>query len=324
MNEQRPTFRPEGVIPACLLPFRRDFSIDVPEYVRHLHDIAAVEGISALTVNGHASEVSSCTVEEQERLLSIALAELGDKLPIISGIYTDSSLEAARIARSAARAGASALLVFPPSIFNKGVQVRDEMAIVHFARIAEATDLPLIAFQYPYAGGAGYRVETLLRLAESIPTIAAIKDNCSDPALHERTIRELHAAPRRVNVLTTHSAWLLSSLVLGCDGILSGSGSVIADLQVTLWQYVRRNNLLDAREVADWIYHWTRVIYSSPPVDAHSRMKVALVALGRLREAVVRPPLVPLSPREREAIAEGLHLAGLLGDAMPFERGMVA
>ena len=35
-------------------------------------------------------------------------------------------------------------------------------------------------------------------------------------------------------VLTTHSAWLLSSLVLGCHGLLSGSGSVIADLQAQM------------------------------------------------------------------------------------------
>ena len=49
---------------------------------------------------------------------------------------------------------------------------------------------------------------------------------------HERQIRLLQSLPRPVNVLTTHSSWLFSSLVLGCNGLLSGSGSVIADLQV--------------------------------------------------------------------------------------------
>ena len=49
--------------------------------------------------------------------------------------------------------------------------------------------------------------------------------------MHERQIRLLQSRSPTVNVLTTHSAWLLSSLVLGCQGLLSGSGSVIADLQ---------------------------------------------------------------------------------------------
>ena len=52
-------------------------------------------------------------------------------------------------------------------------------------------------------------------------------------------MRLLQSLPRPVNVLSTHSAWLLSSLVLGCNGLLSGSGSVIADLQSALFQAVQ-------------------------------------------------------------------------------------
>ena len=69
-------------------------------------------------------------------------------------------------------------------------------------------------------------------MLDDVPAVRAIKDWCNDPAQHERQIRLLQSRARPVNVLTTHSAWLLSSLVLGCDGLLSGSGSVIADLQV--------------------------------------------------------------------------------------------
>ena len=67
----------------------------------------------------------------------------------------------------------------------------------------------------------------------------AIKDWCANPQLHERQIRVLQSRARPVNVLTTHSSWLLSSLVLGCNGLLSGSGSVIADLQAQLFRAVQ-------------------------------------------------------------------------------------
>ncbi len=57
-------WQPQGVIPAVLLPFHADFSIDAAAYRRHLRDVGAVEGISALTVNGHSGEVHACTVDE--------------------------------------------------------------------------------------------------------------------------------------------------------------------------------------------------------------------------------------------------------------------
>ena len=100
-----------------------------------------------------------------------------------------------------------------------------------------------------------------------------------------------------MNVLTTHSAWLFSSLVLGCNGLLSGSGSVIADLQAELFQAVQRNDLAAAQALNDRIYPTARVFYAEPWADMHNRMKEALVLLGRLPRAVVRPPLVKLCAR---------------------------
>src|SRR4051812_42217503 len=230
---------PSGVIPAVLLPFHEDLSIDEASYRAHLRDVAAVEGVSAITVNAHASEVASCTLDEQRRVLEISKEELRD-LPIVNGVYADGSLEAAATARMAEQGGAAALLVFPPAIYTFGQ--RPEMALAHFKRIADATDLPLILFQYPLAGGQGYPLSTLEKILDAVPSVRAIKDWCANPQQHERHIRRLQSRARPVNVLTTHSSWLFSSLVVGCNGLLSGSGSVIADLQAKLFRAVREND----------------------------------------------------------------------------------
>src|SRR5204863_7420656 len=126
----------------------------------HLRDVASVEGLSAITVNAHASEVASCTFDEQRRVLEISREEV--KLPIVNGVYADGSLEAARIAKMAEQGGASALLVFPSAIYAFGQ--RPEMALAHFKRIADATSLPLIVFQYPLATGQGYPLSTLEKI----------------------------------------------------------------------------------------------------------------------------------------------------------------
>jgi len=305
-------YAPRGVIPAVLLPFDTDLAIDEAGFRKHLRDVAAVDGLSAITINAHSTEVASCSFDEQRRVLEIAQDEIGDRLPLVNGIWADGSLEAARIARMAAEGGASALLVFPPAPFTLGQS--PAMAVAHFKRIADATDLPLIVFQYPLATGQGYPKETLLRLCAEVPTIRAIKDWIGNVQHHEWNVRTLQSLPRPVSVLTTHSAWLLSSLVLGCDGLLSGSGSVIADLQSALFQAVRRNDLAEARGINDRIEPLARVFYSEPWVDMHNRMKEALVLLGRLPRAVVRPPLVKLESAEIACIRAALVESGLLDE----------
>jgi 4-hydroxy-tetrahydrodipicolinate synthase len=307
---RQPAFVPAGVIPAVLMPFEDDLAIDERSFRGHLRHVAAVDGLSAITVNAHSTEVASCTFEEQRRVMDIAADEVGDRLPIVHGVWADGSQEAARIARAATAGGASALLVFPPAPFTLGQNA--EMAIAHFRRIAEASDLPIIAFQYPLATGQGYPPETLLRLVEAVPAIRAIKDWTNNVQLHEWQVRTLQALPRPVNVLTTHSSWLFSSLVLGCKGLLSGAGSVIADLQAQLFRAVAVNELAAAKAMNDRIYPLARAFYADPFVDMHNRMKEALVLLGRLPRAVVREPLVKLSAAEIERIRAALVEAGLM------------
>jgi 4-hydroxy-tetrahydrodipicolinate synthase len=305
------TYLPHGVIPAVLLPFHDDFSIDERSFRSHLRDVAAVQGVSALTINAHSTEVASCSFDEQRRVLEIAQDEVGARLPLVNGVWADGSLEAARIARMAEQGGASALLVFPPAPFTLGQS--PAMAVAHFRHIADATDLPIIVFQYPLATGQGYPRETLLRICDDVPSVRAIKDWCGNIPQHEMHVRVLQSRPRPVNVLSTHSAWLFPSLVLGCNGLLSGSGSVIADLQAALFRAVQANDLAEARRINDRIDPLARAFYREPWADMHNRMKEALVLLGRLPRAVVRPPLVKLASAEIEGIRGALIEAGLLG-----------
>jgi 4-hydroxy-tetrahydrodipicolinate synthase len=303
-------FNPVGTIPAALLPFDDDFGIDEAAFRSHLRDLAATRGVTAITVNGHASEVASCTFEEQTRVMALSAETVGNTTPLVAGIYTESSLEAKRIARMAQREGASALLVFPPALFALGQ--RDEMVLGHFRHIAEASTLSIVVFQYPLPRGEGYRLELLSRLCDELPSIVAIKDWCADPQLHEQHVRALQGRARPVNVLSTHSAWLYASLALGCKGLLSGAGSVIAGLQAELLEAFEQNDLPRARAVNERIYPLASVFYSAPWVDMHNRMKEALVMLGKLPRAVVRPPLMPLGEPEKRRIRAALVAAGLL------------
>ena len=301
----------EGVIPATLIAFDEDFQIDEKASRKHIRKCALTPRISAVTVNGHSSEIHACSFDEQKKILNFSLDEIGDIVPVINGVYADGSIEAAKIAKMSDTNGASALLCFPPQSMSMGGHLRPEMAVEHFSRIADATDLPLICFNYPSSGNLSYPFETLLELFEKVSTIKAIKDWSNEPMLHEKHIKTFQNLPNPVNVLTTHSSWLMSSLVMGAKGLLSGAGSVIASLQVDLFFSIKNKDLETAQKINEKIYPLVQAFYAPPFLDMHNRMKETLVLLGIMDKAVVRPPLMKLSEKEINSLRQAISLSGL-------------
>ena len=299
-----------GVMPANLLPFTADLAIDEPAYRRHLRWLADTPGVTGIVANGHAAEVSSLTRDERKRALAIAVEEVGGRCPIVAGVYSDGTREAVELARDAKALGAAGVLVFPPTLFMWGAQVKPEMVLRHFSEIAAGADLPIVVFEYPPASGIGYHPETLAALT-SISQVLAVKDWSNDIVAFEQNLRALRATGRPVAMLSAFTMSLMASFLLGADGAISGMGSVTADLQAELFAACQKGDLDGARRLNDRLEPLVRVFYAPPFVDMHNRMKEALVLLGRIPAAHVRPPLTPLSEAERAAIRRALTAAGL-------------
>jgi 4-hydroxy-tetrahydrodipicolinate synthase len=297
-------------MPANILPFTADLAIDEPAYRRHLRWLADTPGVTGIVANGHAAEVSSLTRDERTRALAIAVEEVGGRCPIVAGVYSDGTREAVELARDAKALGAAGVLVFPPTLFMWGAQVKPEMVLRHFSEIAAGADLPIVVFEYPPASGIGYRPETLAALT-SISQVLAVKDWSNDIVAFEQNLRALRATGRPVAMLSAFTMSLMASFLLGADGAISGMGSVTADLQAELFAACQKGDLDGARRLNDRLEPLVRVFYAPPFVDMHNRMKEALVLLGRIPAAHVRPPLTPVSEAERAAIRRALTAAGL-------------
>jgi 4-hydroxy-tetrahydrodipicolinate synthase len=298
-----------GIMPANILPFKADLSVDEPAYRKHLRWLADTPGVTGLVVNGHAAEVASLSREERRRTLAIALDEVAGACPIVAGVYTDGTAEAVELARDARAAGAAGVLLFPPILFMWGAQAKPDMVLKHYTEVA-TVGLPIIAFEYPPASGIGYSPETLARIAQ-IPQVAGVKDWSNEIVAFEQNLRAIRATGRPVAILSSFTMSLMASFLLGADGAISGMGSVTADLQAELFAACQKGDLDGARRINDRLEPLVRVFYAPPFVDMHNRMKEALVLLGRIPAAHVRPPLTPIPAAEREAIARALALARL-------------
>lgn len=314
MNKTRSGYVPQGVIPAVLMPFKSDLSIDEISYKHHVQDLAGVDGVTGLVINGHAAEVHALSFDEQKLALDLTMDAAGSTLPIICGVYTESTLQAQRIARMAKAGGASALLAFPPNVLMFRGEDRPELFVDYYKALADATDLPIVVFEFPKWTGLQLALDTLVKVCEAVPSVVAIKDLCSEPAQHETHIRTLHALTRPVSVLTTHSSWLMGSIPMGVRGIISGAGSVIADLQVALFRAYQDSDMARAEAVGARVYAAVQAFYAKPYIDWQARMKTALVHLGRLPDACVRPPLKAIPDPERLDL--WLDRAGLTRDTV--------
>jgi 4-hydroxy-tetrahydrodipicolinate synthase len=254
--------------------------------------------------------VSSLSREERRRALAVALDEVAGKVPLVAGVYSDGTQEAIGLGRDAKAAGAAGLLVFPPTIFMWGAQVKPDMVLRHFSALADAVDLPLIVFEYPPSSGIGYSPETLGELCK-LPSVVGVKDWSNDIVAYEKNLRALRASGRPVAMLSSFTMSLMASFLLGADGCISGMGSVTADLQAELLAAVQAGDLARARAVNDRLAPLVSVFYAPPFVDMHNRMKEALALLGRIPAAHVRPPLTPVSDDERQRIRLALRAAGI-------------
>src|ERR687897_503802 len=175
--------------------------------------------------------------------------------------------------------------------------------------------MPVVCGVYPVASGLHIPTDNLVRICDEIDNVIAVKEWSNDIGVYERNWRELGALDKEISLLSSFSKSLLASLCIGADGILSGHGSVIADLHVEMFEAVNRGDLDGARRVAGRAYPVVQATYAEPFLDGHNRMKEALAILGRIDEAHVRPPLRRIPDTEREKIRRVVTEAGL-----PFAR----
>lgn len=311
------SLRLHGVIPAHILPFSPDLAIDFDSFEGALACMTAPEQVTGIVCNGHAGETASLSPEERGQVIRFVVKQVGQRMPVIAGIFAQATAEAIAQVKDARRQGARAALIFPPTIFASGAVRQPEVPVRFFRDIAEATDFPLVIFQYPPAGGWGYTPETLARICE-LPQVVGIKEGSGDIVAYEDNLRAVRAVRPDVAILPSNFLWFLAQVAIGADGILSGLASLTPQWFCDLYAAAQAADLARAQKLNDAIYPIVRVIYGAPPLlNMHTRIKVALRHLGVIATDVPRPPLLPIPPEEQKRICRVVDDAGLV---MPSRR----
>jgi 4-hydroxy-tetrahydrodipicolinate synthase len=299
-----------GIVAAPVLPMTADFDVDhqgLRTYLRWL----VPQRPTAIAMNMDAGEGPALSLDERLRVIEVAREAVGGACPVWSGLIAGSTREAVAQGQALARAGAQGLAVFPPVPTFMGEPLPWRLPYEYHRAIGEATGLPLCLFQFARGLGPSYSNDALCRLAE-IPQVVAVKEATFDAARLVDTVAALRAAPRPLAVLTGSDTFLCEAYVLGAHGGLIGFGGIALDLQVKMFEAVQQHDYAGAFAIWDRIGPMAKMMWGPPLRDYRPRMKEALVMLGILGCAAVRPPMLPIPDEERETIRRLLQQAGLL------------
>src|ERR671926_437315 len=101
-----------GSFPPLITPFS-DGEVDYDTYERLL-ELQVKKGSHGVVVNGTSAEPSTLTVEERNRLTSLAVKVISRRIPVVAATGSQSLAETRALTEHAAVAGADALLVVTP------------------------------------------------------------------------------------------------------------------------------------------------------------------------------------------------------------------
>ena len=302
---------PCGILSANVTPFNENYDLDEAALRKLIRFQSAPAGISAIVCNAGAGEGATLTREERVRCIEIIREEIRTDQYVVAGIEALSTREAIQQTREAQAAGASAIMLTPPHVYDWDSRTNPEFALQYFHDIAKAVDIPITIFHYPASTTSGYAPDTAIRIAREVDSVVAIKvASGANIRRYEQVLRGMRALPRHVSVLATSS--LFQHFVTGGDGALTGFANFAPEFCCNLFASVRDGHLDEARKLHEINWALEAAVYKAPNVYKHSRYKVAAFFAGLMDNFLVRAPQVPVPEGEVKLIHDALAAQGML------------
>ncbi len=295
-NERLPVFR--GAMTAIVTPFLDDGAVDLATF-ETLVSWQIACGIHGLVPCGTTGEGATLRPEEHALLIETTVRTASGRVPVLAGCGTNDTKTTIAGAERAAKAGADGLLVVTP-YYNKPNRSGME---AHFAAIARAVDLPIVAYNVPGRTGQNLGVEQTLALSE-IPGVVGVKEAAGNL---EQLAAIVAGRPRGFAVLSGDDALALPAMALGADGVISVVSNEAPRLMSEMIEAARDGDFARGRA----IHYLLRPLMNANFVESNPvPAKVALALMGRCGETV-RSPLGPAEAGTRRLIDEALRHAGL-------------
>ncbi len=285
-------------LPVALIMPMRDGQVDI-ETLQQQVEFQIEAGTTCLCPTGTTGESPTLSHPEHERVISAVVEAAAGRIKVMAGTGSNSTDEALRLTRWAAKTGADAALLVAP-YYNKPTQ---EGFYQHYKAVAEAVEIPLCVYNIPGRAAKNIEPETIIRLAE-LPNITMVKEATGSMDQASQVI-----SATDLTVLSGDDSLTLPRMSIGGRGVVSVVGNMIPKDVIALTGAFDAGNLDEARRWHHKLFPLCRDMLglSTNPIPIKAAMKMVGRDTGELRL-----PMTPLTADEEAKLRQTLTDYGLL------------
>ncbi len=286
-----------GLSVALITPFR-DGVLDCAR-LREQVEFQVASGTTCLCPVGTTGESPTLSYDEHERVISEVVQCVAGRVKVMPGTGSNSTTEALRLTKWAAKEGADAALMVAP-YYNKPTQ---EGFYQHYRAVAEAVEIPICVYNIPGRTGKNIEPETIARLAE-LKNITMVKEATGslDQASQILTATNL-------TVLSGDDSLTLPLMSVGGEGVISVVGNIVPRDMIAMVKAYLAGQCVEACQWHHKLFPLCRDMLglSTNPIP----IKAAMRLLGR-DTGELRLPMTPLPESGEKSLVQTLKRYGLL------------
>lgn len=286
-----------GLSVALITPFK-DGEVDYSALRKQI-EFQIEAGTVCLCPVGTTGESPTLSHEEHERVISSVVQTAAGRIKVMAGTGSNSTAEALRLTRWAAKEGADAALMVAP-YYNKPTQ---QGFYEHYKAVAEAIDLPICVYNIPGRTGKNVEPETIARLAE-LPNVTMVKEATGSLDQASQIL-----GTTDLTLLSGDDSLTLPYMSVGGEGVISVVGNIVPRDMRALVEAFQGGDARRACSLHHRLFPLCRDLLglATNPIP----IKAAMRLLGR-DTGELRLPMTPLDDRGQAALRQTLTGYGLL------------
>lgn len=292
----------QGVMTVMVTPLKSDGSVNYEGLKKNI-DWQVDQGIHGLITLGSTGEFAALEDDEKKSVAEFVMKAAGGRVPVIIGTTAETTEKTIRYTKHAKAIGASGVMILP-SWYCKPNQ---EEMFTHFARVADAVDIPIVIYNNPWSAGVDMQAATVGRLARHSPNLAYIKESTADM----RRIRDIIADYG--DEVTAFCGWedlAFESFVVGARGWVCVIGNIAPAHSVKLFDLVvHKKDYAAAWDLYKVMLPMLKYLEYSGKLQ--QTLKYSLDRMG-LCGGPVKSPRLPLSAEDKVCVDGMLKATGLI------------
>lgn len=294
----------KGIYAATVVPLKKNKSINEIALKNHIKDIIKTNGIKGLLLNGHAGENFTLNIDEQIKVIKIAKKYKGLDKKLISGLNFEDPLLASNVAKKMTKAGADAILIFPPFSWSQGIS--EEMIFKHHKIICNKITKPVFLYQSSiYSGHLSYKKNLLKKLLK-IKNIIGVKEGSWDYKNYVSNYKFLKKIKKEFLVMASGDEHLYPCFKYASDGSQVSLAAITPEKIVELIRLIENKEFSKAKKLDKKLLILAKNIYGKyPPNFATARIKYCLKILKKIPNDLMRST-ISLSSNEKMQLKKSL------------------